>query len=173
MLSAFAIRGRARRTIGLIAACLCVSTPGRAHAQTNFQLWGNLVFDWVRSDRLAYEIDVEPKVLIAAPEGTPAWFNLDVTPNVEFSPKGWYDLVADTTVGTTRQTDDVTTTEVTIPPYFSGAPDLVQPEEQFSGEMANALLSQYVFQLQDQLGVTINQAALQTAISAFQSRPGL
>jgi peptidyl-prolyl cis-trans isomerase D len=84
-------------------------------------------------------------------------------------PRG-YAAVADGEGGTKLV---VTTTEVTIPPYFSGAPDLVQPEEQFSGEMANDLLSQYVFQLQDQLGVSVNQAALQTAIGSFQSGPGL
>jgi len=67
----------------------------------------------------------------------------------------------------------ITTTGVTIPPYFSGAPDLVQPEEQVSGELANDLLTSYVYQLQERLGVTVNQVALQTAIGSFQSRPGL
>lgn len=65
----------------------------------------------------------------------------------------------------------VVTTAVTVPPYFSGAPDLAQAEEQFSGEFSNDILTQYVYQLQQQLGVTVNQAALQAAISAF--RPNL
>jgi len=103
----------ARRATWWIAACLVVATPRVSHAQANLQLWGNIMLDWVKSERLAYELDFEPKVLIAAPEGEPDWRNIDVTPNVEFSPRGWYDLVADTTVGTTKQTDDVTTTEVT------------------------------------------------------------
>ena len=64
-------------------------------------------------------------------------------------------------------------TEVTVPPYFSGAPDLAQAEEQFSGEIANDLLTQYVFQLQERLGVSVNQVALQTAIGSFQTGPGL
>ena len=67
----------------------------------------------------------------------------------------------------------ITATEVTVPPYFSGAPDLVQPEEQFSGEMANDLLTSYVYQLQERLGVSVNQVALQTAIGSFQTGPGL
>jgi peptidyl-prolyl cis-trans isomerase D len=67
----------------------------------------------------------------------------------------------------------ITSTEVTVPPYFSGAPDLVQPEEQFSGEMANDLLTSYVYQLQERLGVSVNQVALQSAIGSFQTGPGL
>ena len=67
----------------------------------------------------------------------------------------------------------ITSTEVTVPPYFSGAPDLAQAEEQFSGEMANDLLTSYVYQLQERLGVTINQVALQTVIGSSQTGPGL
>jgi hypothetical protein len=90
-----------------------VVAPSAAFAQTNLQLWGNLTLDWVKSDRLVYELDLEPKVLLSAPEGEPAWRNLDVTPNVEYSPNGWLDLVAESGVGYTKQTDDVNTFEVT------------------------------------------------------------
>jgi hypothetical protein len=82
-------------------------------AQTTTQLWGNVTFNWVKSDRLVYELDVEPKVLVDAPEGEPSWRNLDVTPNVEYSATRWLDLVADTTIGRTVQTDDVSSTELT------------------------------------------------------------
>ena len=61
---------------------------------------------------------------------------------------------------------------MTVPPYFSGAPDLAEAEEQFSGELANDLLSLYVFQLQERLGVSVNQVALQTAIGSFADRAG-
>lgn len=92
---------------------LLSTTPSAAFTQTNRQLWGNITLDWVKSDRLVYELDVEPKVLLDAPEGEPGWFNLDVTPNVEYSPKGWLDLVAEGSIGSTKQTDDMTTIEVT------------------------------------------------------------
>jgi len=90
---------------------LIVVTPG--HTQTNVQLWGNVTLDWVKSDRLVYELDFEPKVLLAAPEGEPGWRNLDLTPNVEYSPKDWLDLVSEAVVGYTKQTDDVNSFEVT------------------------------------------------------------
>ncbi|HET7715184.1 MAG TPA: SurA N-terminal domain-containing protein [Bauldia sp.] len=67
----------------------------------------------------------------------------------------------------------VVATAVTVPPYFSGAPDLAEAEEQFSGDLANDLLSQYVYQLQQRLGVAVNQAALQTAIGVSQAGQGL
>ncbi len=59
-------------------------------------------------------------------------------------------------------------TDVTIPPYFSGAPDLADAQNQFSDQFANDLLQQYVSQLQERLGVRVNQTALQQAIGSVQ-----
>jgi hypothetical protein len=94
-----------------LAAILLACAP--VSAQTTLQLWGNLTFNWVKSDRLVYELDFEPKALLNPPEGEPDWRNLDVTPNVEFSPRGWLDIVLDTTIGRTMQSDDVDSIEVT------------------------------------------------------------
>lgn len=92
---------------------LLIVVPGPVSGQTNLQLWGNLTLDWVKSERLVYELDVEPKVLLSAPEGDPGWRNIDLTPNVEYSPAGWLDLVGESVIGWTKQTDDVDTLEVT------------------------------------------------------------
>ena len=100
------------RPLAALAALILASTAA-AHAQATTQLWGNLTLNWVKSDRLVYELDFEPKGLVDGPEGDPDWRNLDVTPNVEYSPKRWLDIVADTTIGRTRQTDEVDSTEVT------------------------------------------------------------
>lgn len=59
-------------------------------------------------------------------------------------------------------------TETTLSPYFSGAPDLVQNEEQLSDQIARDFLGQYVGQLQSQLGLQINQTALEAAIGQPQ-----
>jgi uncharacterized protein DUF2490 len=100
-------------SLGLaLVATLLMCAPA-ASAQTTTQLWGNLTFNWVKSDRLVYELDFEPKALLSAPEGEPDWRNLDVTPNVEYSLRSWLDLVADTTIGRTMQSDDLDSTEVT------------------------------------------------------------
>jgi hypothetical protein len=90
-----------------------VFTARPALAQTNGQLWGNITVNWVRSDKLVVELDVEPKVLIAAPSTEPGWWNVDVTPNVEYAVKPWLDLIGELGTGYTRQTDDVNSTEVT------------------------------------------------------------
>lgn len=58
----------------------------------------------------------------------------------------------------------VVAAEVTVPPYFSGAPDLADTEERLSQDVANDLLTEYVGQLQDQVGVSVNQVALQQLI---------
>jgi hypothetical protein len=88
-------------------------SPSVLSAQSSLQLWGNLTLDWVKSDRLVYELDFEPKVQVHSAEGEPAWRNLDVTPNVEYSPRGWFDLVGEATAGVTRQSDAVNTIELT------------------------------------------------------------
>jgi hypothetical protein len=58
--------------------CLLLSASSTAFAQTNLQLWGNVTLDWVKSDRLTYEFDIEAKVLVCAPDDEPAWRNLDL-----------------------------------------------------------------------------------------------
>ena len=98
---------------GGVALTLVLAYTSIAHAQTTAQLWSNITFNWAKSDRLVYELDFEPKALMDAPEGDPGWHNLDITPNVEYSLKAWLDLVVDTTIGATKQTDDVDTMEVT------------------------------------------------------------
>jgi hypothetical protein len=72
-----------------------------------------MTFDWVKSESLTYELDLEPKVLVAAPSGEPGWWSLDVTPNVEYAARHWLDLIGEIGTGFTRQTDDVNSTELT------------------------------------------------------------
>jgi len=78
--------------VALACGLLAAHTPA-ARAQANLQLWGNATIDWTKSARLTYELDFEPKALVKAPEGDPAWRNLDVTPNVEYALNDWLDLI--------------------------------------------------------------------------------
>jgi peptidyl-prolyl cis-trans isomerase D len=55
-------------------------------------------------------------------------------------------------------------TDASVPPYFSGAPDLAQSQEQFSTQISNDLLTQYTVQMQGQVGLQLNQSALQQAM---------
>lgn len=56
--------------------------------------------------------------------------------------------------------------DVTVPPYFSGAPEMAETEQRLSGDLTNDLLQQYIAQLQERLGVSVNQATLQQLIGA-------
>jgi peptidyl-prolyl cis-trans isomerase D len=61
-------------------------------------------------------------------------------------------------------------TDSEVPPYFSGAPEMDQAKTQIADQISNDLLIQYMTQLQAQLGVSVNQAALAQAIGV--SQPG-
>jgi hypothetical protein len=93
-----------------VPVLLVLAAP--AAAQTNSQIWGTLTFNWPTSDRLTYELELEPKVLISAPEGEPGWASLDITPNVELAVKRWLDLVGELATAVTRQTDHVNSFEL-------------------------------------------------------------
>lgn len=68
-------------------------------------------------------------------------------------------------VGAQPQTHVVLTVEdSTVPPYFSGAPELAQADQQATGQIANDLLSSYIAQLQVEYDIRFNQALLQQAL---------
>jgi len=101
------------------AAVLCCGLPlcatGRlAFAQTNLQLWGDLSLNWLRSDRLAYALDIEPQALVTNTDpDAPGWRTFGLTPNVEYSAKRWLDVIAEMGTGTTHQTDGLSSFELT------------------------------------------------------------
>jgi len=55
------------RVLGVVAFVLVTSHA--VHAQTNVQLWANVTFDWLKSDRATYSLDLEPKVLVVPQPG--------------------------------------------------------------------------------------------------------
>ncbi len=84
-----------------------------ASSQTNGQIWTNLTYDWLATERLSYELDFEPKSQVIAAPGQPVWMNLDVTPNVSYAATGWMDLIGEVCTGYTSQSDKDNTLEVT------------------------------------------------------------
>jgi len=55
-------------------------------------------------------------------------------------------------------------TDTTVPPYFSGTPELAQSHDRTSADLSNDLLAQYTVQLQNQFGLELNQTALRQAM---------
>lgn len=92
------------RVLGVVAFVLVTSHA--VHAQTNVQLWANVTFDWLKSDRVTYSFDTEPKVLVVAQPGQPAWWSLDLIPGAEYAAKNWLDLTGEFDTSYARQTDD-------------------------------------------------------------------
>ena len=84
-----------------------------AQAQDQTQLWGEFKFSWIKSRRLTYGLDVEPKVLLSKPDGDPGWVTLDLTPSVEYSHGEWLDVLGELLIAKTRQTNDLDSTEIT------------------------------------------------------------
>lgn len=95
--------------IGLLCALVC---PGVARAQATGQLWANATVDWLASERLTYEIDVEPKAQVVTHAGQPSWANVSATPHVEYSLVPWMEVLAEVNVGVTNQSDEVNSTTV-------------------------------------------------------------
>ncbi|SDB13170.1 peptidylprolyl isomerase [Bauldia litoralis] len=115
-------------------------------------------------DDVATEIGVEPATADAIKRSTQASGALTAQAIQEAfnGPKGY--------AGVAPGADDakivLVVTDVTVPPYFSGAPEMAETEQRLSGDLTNDLLQQYIAQLQDRLGVSVNQATLQQLIGA-------
>jgi hypothetical protein len=70
-----------------VAALTCLlACPSTATAQAKKQLWVTAAVDWLATERLTYEIEVEPKT-------NPA--TVDVTPEIEYTAVAWADLIAE------------------------------------------------------------------------------
>jgi hypothetical protein len=80
-----------------------------AQEEISRQLWGNILLGFPRTEKLYFEADFEPKVLLS-PDNE--WRNLDVIPLLEYYPLQWLDLTAEAVLGQTRQTDNLRTFEL-------------------------------------------------------------
>lgn len=88
-------------------------SPAPATAQPNTQVWSEIRLDWIKSHAVTFSLDVEPKTLVSKPADDPGWRTLDVTPSVEITHGRWIDVLGEMHVGWTKQTDDLSSTEVT------------------------------------------------------------
>ncbi len=115
-------------------------------------------------DAVAADAGVEAKTATAVKRSTPATDTLTASAIQETfnGPKG-YAAVAE---GPDDSKIVLVVTDTTVPPYFSGAPDMNDTQKRLSTEISNDFLQEYVSQLRDRLGVTINQVTLQQVIGA-------
>jgi hypothetical protein len=77
-------------------------------------LWANLTFDWLATDRITYEIDLEPKAQVIVQSGEPTWTETKAIPYAEVAIAPWIDLLGEVDLAVRRESDD--TTRVTLTP---------------------------------------------------------
>ncbi len=107
------MRSRAGRRRLLAAALLILLAAAPARAQATGQLWGNVILEWPATRRLVYTLDLEPKVLVAAPADDPGWWAVDVLPGLDYAVNKWLDVSGEMTLAYTKQTNDLNSFELT------------------------------------------------------------
>ena len=84
-------------------------SEARGESASN-QIWANITLDYPWREGLLFEVDLEPK---AQYSGADSWRGIDITPAIEFSPNHWIELVGETVFARTKQSNALTSTEVT------------------------------------------------------------
>jgi hypothetical protein len=88
--------------IGLV--CL-LGGPSTAHAQATGQSWTNLTFSRLASERLSYELDVEPKAQLTPYDGA-RWLTVETTGHIDRAVTRWMDVVAEMAIAPTSQSNE-------------------------------------------------------------------
>ena len=122
----------------------------------------------INSVAVELELEVRKASKLTRTTQPPAGLSPGVISATFDGPKG-YAAVADG-AATTDSKVVLKVSEVVVPPYDPADPIMVQARRQISDQIANDYLQQFLVEKQDQLGVTINQATLQTIVG--QVRPG-
>lgn len=98
----------------VICALVLVLAGGRvASAQHNFQLWGTVVADWMKSDRLSLQLTTQPEVLLKDSADDSNWASLEVTPGLTYVVRNWLDLTGELKTNSTWQTSSPDSFELT------------------------------------------------------------
>jgi hypothetical protein len=82
-------------------------------AQATGQVWANATFDWLATEHLTYEIDVEPKAQLVVHPNQPTWTDLDVTPHVEHAVAPWLDILGEADLGLKSESNETNTVTLT------------------------------------------------------------
>jgi uncharacterized protein DUF2490 len=101
-----------KRWLGFVLFGL-VCAPLPAGAQATGQAWANVIIDWLPTNRLSYELDVEPKFQAVVHDGQPTWTDLDVTPQVNYALSPWLDVLGEVDVGYQAQSNEVNSMSMT------------------------------------------------------------
>ena len=92
---------------------LCVLAGSTsASAQATGQMWGFSSIGYLETERLSYQLALEPKSQVVVHEAQPTWFSVDATPRVTYSLVGWMDVLAEFDIGKRSQSNETNTLTV-------------------------------------------------------------
>jgi hypothetical protein len=106
------MRGKTNPLCALGLTLLLLS-PSAVNAQAGGQIWANVTFDWLRTERLSYELDFEPKSQFLTSAGQPTWVDLDAIGTVEYAISKWLDVLGEMDTGRKEQINHVDSVTVT------------------------------------------------------------
>jgi hypothetical protein len=95
--------------LGLLCA---LGIPEAANAQATGQLWGTATLDYLASERLTYQLELQPKSQIVVHTRQPTWFDLHTTPHVDYAVAPWIDVLGEVDIAFMNQSIEVNTTRV-------------------------------------------------------------
>lgn len=94
-------------------AVLCVlGFPSIARAQATGQIWSSAIVEWLATDRVTAQLEVEPKAQVFVPAGKATTFELDMTPHVDYLLAPWIDVLGEAEIQAKNQSNEVNTTTV-------------------------------------------------------------
>jgi hypothetical protein len=93
-----------------LLVAIFLASPFRA-AGADSQGWANLILGHFPAPKVYHELDIEAKILLSSGQ---TWRNIDATNLIEYYPNSWVDLTGEVTLGTTLQTDDLRSNELTF-----------------------------------------------------------
>lgn len=88
-----------------------VASPARA--QATGQLWTNVTIDWLPTNRVSYELDLEPKAQLIVHEGQPTFGEMKAIPQVSYAVSRWVDLLGETELVYQAQSNEVNSMSMT------------------------------------------------------------
>src|SRR5215470_4141366 len=97
---------KSRRVLALpFLYIVCAASP--ANAQAAGQAWGNFIFDWLPTNRLTYELDLEPKAQLIVHDGQPTFGEMKAVPQVSYTISGWVDLLGEVELIYQEQSNEI------------------------------------------------------------------
>ena len=94
------------RALALPFLCVvCAASPARG--QAGGQAWGNFTFDWLPTNDLTYELDLEPKAQLIVHHDQPTFGEMKAVPQVSYTLSRWVDVLGEIELVYQEQSNEI------------------------------------------------------------------